>query len=327
MAHAKDQTLLAKMGFADKDRAGGTHTTACQYLCGPDVASRVAMVVTGHTGVAPTAPVVVHHRVFPKSEGEGAPSEIVAVESVKTAMEVTVNKDRTYLLGFIDVMVSFESATYKPVFSKVHESNPMIYDRATLARRIAAVVQSRLEGRMDGYFGVDLPVRIYWDMFGPWPDAGSTMWSERFERFSAALKNFLANKEAFIAAVEEAYKHNEIPSAAKVPEVFKDAKSDPRIWIGNRFDWSRSCEGQTAIVEVKSSRTDVSEIIKQLNLYHEHASTGGKKYKVVATCYPVTPTDKATLKAANIHHIYLGEGFKAYCVRRASEKPVEEAGI
>jgi hypothetical protein len=41
----------------------------------------------------------------------------------------------------------------------------------------------------------------------------------------------------------------------------------------------------------------------------------------------VTATDKATLKAAGIHHIYLGDGFKAYCAKRSEEKPVEEAGI
>lgn len=42
MAHSHDRTLLAALGFQDPDKKDPKHTLACQYLCQPEVALRLA---------------------------------------------------------------------------------------------------------------------------------------------------------------------------------------------------------------------------------------------------------------------------------------------
>lgn len=78
-------------------------------------------------------------------------------------------------------------------------------------------------------------------------------------------------------------------------------------------------------IEVKASPVDVSGIARQLDLYREF--TPGVSAVVVATCYPMTAADKATLSDKSIRHVYLGDGFKAYCALREAEVAEEEPGL
>lgn len=85
-------------------------------------------------------------------------------------------------------------------------------------------------------------------------------------------------------------------------------------------------------VEVKASWVDVAEIARQIETYRNNEIAAFRSYSmplawVVATCYPMPPSDKATLSAKGIHHVWLGDGFKAYCAQRESEQVDQEDGL
>ena len=89
------------------------------------------------------------------------------------------------------------------------------------------------------------------------------------------------------------------------------------------------------IVEVKVSKVDPADIIKQMKLYATYAINSLPEYDVrrhrfsfvVATCYPVSQSTKDMFAREGIKHIFLGAGFEAYCAARRAEKPVTEEGL
>ena len=74
-------------------------------------------------------------------------------------------------------------------------------------------------------------------------------------------------------------------------------------------------------IEVKAGRTDISEVCKQLALYQSFTSGS---VIVLATCYPLTRTEKSNLHAKGIRHILLGKKFDEYVEARKAEQPVVE---
>jgi hypothetical protein len=85
------------------------------------------------------------------------------------------------------------------------------------------------------------------------------------------------------------------------------------------------------LVEVKVSRCDPADIVKQLKLYDQYCERGRSPRTpvrlVVATCYPVSQSTKDMFAREGIRHIFLGAGFEAYCAARRAEKPVTEEGL
>jgi len=89
------------------------------------------------------------------------------------------------------------------------------------------------------------------------------------------------------------------------------------------FDWREEETRSicTCLIEVKVHPVDVSDIIKQMKMY------GDFTYSACATCYQLRPSDKKMLEDSGIKHIYLGDGFKAYCQAHDEERPVQEEGL
>lgn len=77
-------------------------------------------------------------------------------------------------------------------------------------------------------------------------------------------------------------------------------------------------------IEVKVKRCDPADIVKQLKLYYLYHRCSRM---VVATCYPVSQSTKDMFAREEIHHIFLGAGFEAYCAERRAEQPVSEEGL
>lgn len=86
-------------------------------------------------------------------------------------------------------------------------------------------------------------------------------------------------------------------------------------------------ENRFLYVEVKARPVDVADIARQVALYQLHGGQREGRRFVVATCYPMPAVDKATLKAKNIEHVYLGDGFTEYCRQRDAEKAEPDEGL
>lgn len=92
-------------------------------------------------------------------------------------------------------------------------------------------------------------------------------------------------------------------------------------WKENRAHGAHGSPYQSCLIEVKVHPVDVSDVIKQMKMY------GDFTHKVCATCYQMKPSDKKMLEDSGIKHIYLGDGFKAYCKAHDEERPVQEEGL
>lgn len=75
-------------------------------------------------------------------------------------------------------------------------------------------------------------------------------------------------------------------------------------------------------IEVKAGPCDVGDLVRQLATYRTVEPQHRAVY-VAATCWPMSAADRATLTAANVHHVRLGAGFEDYMRARAV---AEDAG-
>jgi hypothetical protein len=80
---------------------------------------------------------------------------------------------------------------------------------------------------------------------------------------------------------------------------------------------------QRLYVEVKTAPMDVADICKQLALYMQFTPAAGSLF-VVATCYPMPKVDRETLAAKGVRHVWLGDGFEAWCKARPRDEGREE---
>lgn len=79
------------------------------------------------------------------------------------------------------------------------------------------------------------------------------------------------------------------------------------------------------LVEVKVNPVGVGDLMRQVGLYNQHASSvvssGVAIHWAVATAFPMSVGDLAVLRSNNIHHIRLGEAFDRWVEVRRSEPP------
>lgn len=99
--------------------------------------------------------------------------------------------------------------------------------------------------------------------------------------------------------------------------------STPRIFISRSFTAGWMEKPITIRVEVKARPVDVADIARQIALYLEDNRPGENDLTIVATCYPMSALDKATLKQKNIHHIRLGAPFEEWCKAQANVNPAD----
>jgi hypothetical protein len=90
----------------------------------------------------------------------------------------------------------------------------------------------------------------------------------------------------------------------------------------------------TILVEVKTGKTSIGAILRQIRLYNEYLdglvipfrmATGDLRHQlhwVLATPYPFDTVDIATLDRAGIAHVMLGSQFSKYMEGRAQHSPV-----
>lgn len=239
--HTHDRTLLASLGFADKDKRDRRHTLACQYLCQPEVAVRLWSRLYPTFGEAMVLPEVVEMGAPPSEYGSSPPFDHPASCDVmwdgahtSATTEVGIYRGNGFLVGFWDVVLGATAAGYGWAESVLEYGRP----------------------RYTGDHGP--PLR---------------------RRFTPAPR---------------------------------------RLMFG------------TMRIEVKANYVDVADIARQIEVYQSGTIReihGERRPIVVATCYTMPPADRETLAAKNIHHVYLGDGFKAYCRSREAETVSEEGGL
>lgn len=72
-------------------------------------------------------------------------------------------------------------------------------------------------------------------------------------------------------------------------------------------------------VEVKIGPVGIGDVLRQINLYREHVGTHDDETSrvwILATPYPLSAFDVATLRTAKVDHIRLGEKFDAWAAEK-----------
>ena len=91
------------------------------------------------------------------------------------------------------------------------------------------------------------------------------------------------------------------------------AQKPQNVVVGTLYSYSIQETKSDIIVEVKVTKCDPADIVKQLKLYQQYMPD---RCMVVATCYPVSQSTKDMFAREGIKHIFLGAGFEAYCAAR-----------
>lgn len=299
MAHSHQQTLLSRLGFADPDHSDPKHTLACEYLCRPEVAEKIAKAV-GYTTIRPELP----PDLTLEAASEEPSCQIEWASKVLARVEVPVVSEgykSKFYIGFIDVSllvyrsnirIKHTQTTHRVV--EYEETKHCFYKKCELCQS-----GHRPQVSSD-YYGVTHVHKIY-------------------------------NKHTKGTDEHKCSQHptcckSHVPTiwpGEKREHIYKQTKQieDKKIYTHYyREGGYQDC----VLVEVKVKPCDPADIIKQLKLYREYVEA---KRSVVATCYPVSQSTKDMFKREGIHHIFLGAGFEEYCKARRSEQVVSEEGL
>lgn len=112
--HAHDRTMLASLGFADRDKGDVRHDLACQYLATPEVAEKVIIGVVGPTFERRELPYEQGADYYPSKGGRHSIAarswrELAGFE--KADLEFLLGKGegkyRT-TVGFLDVVITYK---------------------------------------------------------------------------------------------------------------------------------------------------------------------------------------------------------------------------
>ena len=80
-------------------------------------------------------------------------------------------------------------------------------------------------------------------------------------------------------------------------------------------------------IEVKAGRVDVADAARQMEVYmgepHPLPGGHGTVAHILATLWPMSELDKATLRRKKIHHVYLGEPFQQWCDEQGAVASVD----
>lgn len=245
MAHSHERTLLASLGFSDRDRRERRHTWACQYLARPDVAMKVA----AHLEPGWAAPIPERVAVTARTSKDAPDTGgVCGLRFGSAETEVPILRGRDHLVGFWDVRVKFKATL--PAWRE-----------AGAAYAPGEAVEAM--DRAAGLFG------------GTW--------------------SMLAGRSPL-------------------------APPKPRdVCVGVRHEPVDYPTSREMFVEVKASPVDVGDVAKQMALYMQFTAERADALFVVATCYAMPRSDRETLAAKGVRHIWLGDGFDAYCETRRAE--------
>lgn len=245
MAHSHERTLLASLGFSDRDRRDRRHTWACQYLARPDVALKVA----GHLEPSWKAPVPTREPVTARTAKDApADGRLCGLEFREAQTEVPILRGRDHLVGFWDVQVKFGA---------------------------------KLLG---------------------WREAGAMYGPPETVEVMERTAGLFGGTWAMLAGVRPA-----------------DPPTPKDVCIGVRYEPVDYPTPRAMFVEVKAAPVDVGDIAKQMGLYMQFTAERSGTLFVVATCYAMPRTDRETLAAKGVRHVWLGDGFDAYCETRRNE--------
>lgn len=76
--------------------------------------------------------------------------------------------------------------------------------------------------------------------------------------------------------------------------------------------WEHLADG-ALLVEVKIEPVSVGDLLRQIKMYRSFVAASA----IAATAYPMTKDEIAILRREGIHHVRLGDGFKAWCTRES----------
>lgn len=79
------------------------------------------------------------------------------------------------------------------------------------------------------------------------------------------------------------------------------------------------------VIEVKTSFTNLGDILRQIKLYREYLEARAMVLWILATTFEMTEADVESLKAEDIFHVFLGEGFQKWA--KAREKSPKAASL
>lgn len=296
--HSHNRTLIAKLGFADADKKLPKHDIACQYLGEPEQMMKLLQVIRPDLDQEP-----------PRSDWEAF---IVKASSCA-----------------IDVATSFAGA--------IGSVRPQrLPDRGILEEQlrqwdIAARHFSQQIGeiaREGGRYSVELGHRL--TRVGPpkfevvvqkgtGEGATSIGFMDLLFGFDWETDGLFSATETVAGPKTKMLKHLTTAEAHQMELRGQSLKVGCPV-VSFRRDYGRDCQDRV-VVEVKITPVPTGDLIRQMNFYRQH-DTRNVKHWMVATEYPVSRPDVATLKQAGLTHIKLGAGFEEYLKRRQVEESI-----
>jgi len=292
MAHSHQQTLLAKLGFSDPDHKDHRHTLACEYLCKPEVLQKMGQVLFG----AVPDPIQQPEAIILAS-GVGLPDGTIEVtggwvesQSAKTEIPVMNHTySSKYYVGFVDVVASLSIKRWH-----LQKGTPITKE-------------------VDKYITCTNEC--------PWCQIGTPSPSEHL--IGGQYIDCENKCDGCDRCAHEWSKY--FPNEHGPNHTLQHKAREPDIVVARTIHEYRCLQDKAdIIIEVKVTKCDPSDIVKQLKLYRQYMPG---YYMAVATCYPVSQSTKDMFTREGIKHIFLGAGFEAYCAARRAEKPVTEEGL
>lgn len=289
--HAHDRTLLASLGFADPDKKNPRHDLACQYLALSENHEKLARLVV------PAAPKNVTYQL-PGNLPCGYPSVeatrtyTVSIGSPILEWPITKGEGRyKSTIGFVDAVLPFSRAW-------------------TDDGRVSGwVVAEAVEIEIDPLCFPEHVRELAERLTGNEPDHWYSSVTVRIETLAADLRKGPPREWVDIRLRRRGDK-----IVAGVPTFRPYERPYSSHGVG---EWA-------ACVEVKIGRAGVGDVLRQVALYREH--TDGRHTKwVLATPFPYDADDLATLRAADIAHVRLGERFEQWVARRTGAPRLEDS--
>jgi len=300
--HSHDRTMLARLGFADPDKKNPIHDLACQYVALPENATALV----AHTVLVRQVPVARTYTDHCKLKG----TVTMTPEFSRAELEVPISKGEGQYkttIGFLDVALRFDYAT-------VEEGNK---------EWVATLNQME-------HWGEWGPLEFRW--YQERQDL-KTSGTVQLLKQGQAARDRIAEIEMNVMTIEHHYVHDprsaafsshENPSrhaicypycrccrdtcpCRKLLNEIATARSTPLIHSGPHLT-TKHAPGGSVYVEVKTTPVGAGELLRQINLYRGYVDG----HWVIATTFPISQLDAATLERAEIRHVMLGNKFQAW---------------
>ena len=280
--HAHDRTLIANLGFADRDKGNSDHEKASQFLVQPQIAGKLAGLNTIDRGPRGTT---IETTVIHDCEVERARHAQHLVE-LKTSYDQEVKRYEKAFKSRVDDDFSDFSHLRSPEDAlRCYQGN---------VKNHGTYTPSQVLAKQSCLFSFTHSVLI---------EAKTEVPIHKGEN----------QYRTTIGFIDVALRFNDSFALSQCGQI--QCTCGLCNWRLSEWPVEKKetlvCRGWDAFIEVKIDRLPVSDVIRQISLYRTYAGDHNTQW-VLATPWPINEREKVALDARLIHHILLGRRFEAF---------------